>query len=244
LHGLPAAELGEPVERNRLDTGPDNLVVAAQAVGVTDPRVLEVIRCTPRAAFVPTAYVTRAYDDAPIPIPHRQVTTQPSLSAAIIAALGLTGAEEVFEVGTGYGYQTALLARLAARVVSMDIWPDLAEQARRNLAAQGIGNVVVLTGDGTEGAPDLAPFDAIVVSAAYPSVPSPLAAQLRTGGRLVQPVGPGGGEDVVLYQKEQDGLRRMRVVTAASFVRLHGRHGFPPARAMTAACRMRRQRSR
>ena len=227
MHGLPAAELGEPVERNRLDTGPDNLVVAARAVGVTDPRVLEVIRCTPRAAFVPTAYVTRAYDDAPIPIPHRQVTTQPSLSAAIIAALGLTGAEEVFEVGTGYGYQTALLARLAARVVSMDIWPDLAEQARRNLAAQGIGNVVVLTGDGTEGAPDLAPFDAIVVSAAYPSVPSPLAAQLRTGGRLVQPVGPGGGEDVVLYQKEQDGLRRMRVVTAASFVRLHGRHGFP-----------------
>ena len=85
------------------------------------------------------------------------MTTQPSLSAAIIAALGLTGAEEVFEVGTGYGYQTALLARLAARVVSMDIWPDLAEQARRNLAAQGIGNVVVLTGDGTEGAPDLAP---------------------------------------------------------------------------------------
>ena len=131
------------MERNRLDTGPDNLVVAARAVGVTDPRVLEVIRCTPRAAFVPAAYVTRAYDDAPIPIPHRQVTTQPSLSAAIIAALGLTGAEEVFEVGTGYGYQTALLARLAARVVSMDIWPDLAEQARRNLAAQGIGNVVV-----------------------------------------------------------------------------------------------------
>ena len=85
------------------------------------------------------------------------MTTQPSLSAAIIAALGLTGAEEVLEVGTGYGYQTALLARLAARVVSMDIWPDLAEQARRNLAAQGIGNVVVLTGDGTEGAPDLAP---------------------------------------------------------------------------------------
>jgi len=181
----------------------------------------------PRAAFVPAAYVTRAYDDAPIPIPHQQVTTQPSLSAAMIAALGLTGTEEVFEVGTGYGYQTALLARLAARVVSIDIWPDLAAQARRNLAAQGLGNVVILTGDGTEGAQDFAPFDAIVVCAAYPRVPPPLAAQLRAGGRLVQPVGPGGAERVVLYQKEQDSLRRVRIVTAASFVQLYGRHGFP-----------------
>ena len=220
--------LGEPVERHHRDTGPESLVVAARAVGVTDPRVLEAIRRTPRAAFVPVAYVTRAYDDAPIPIPHHQVTTQPSLSAAMIAALGLTGAEEVFEVGTGYGYQTALLARLAARVISIDVWPDLAEQARRNLAGQGIGNVMVLTGDGTEGAPDFAPFDAIMVSAACPHVPPPLAAQLKTGGRLVQPVGPGGGEDVLLFKKEQDGLRRMRIVTAASFVRLHGRHGFPP----------------
>ena len=96
----------------------------------------------PRAAFVSAAYATRAYDDAPIPIPHQQVTTQPSLSAAMIAALGLTGTEEVFEVGTGYGYQTALLARLAARVISIDIRPDLTAQARRNLTAQGIGNVV------------------------------------------------------------------------------------------------------
>jgi len=215
------------VNRHHRETGPQDLVAAARAAGVTDPRVLEAIRRTPRAAFVPAAYVTRAYDDAPIPIPHQQVTTQPSLSAAMIAALGLTGTEEVLEVGTGYGYQTALLARLAARVVSIDIWPELAAQARRNLTAQGAGNVVVLTGDGTEGAPDFAPFDAIVVSAAYPRVPSPLAAQLKIGGRLVQPVGPGGAERVILYQKEQDSLRRVRIVTAASFVRLHGRHGFP-----------------
>ena len=209
------------------EPGPQHLVAAVLAVGVTDRRLLEAIRRTPRAAFVPAAYVTRAYDDAPIPIPHHQVTTQPSLSAAMIAALGLTGTEEILEVGTGYGYQTALLARLAARVVSIDIWPDLAAQARRNLTAQGIGNVVILAGDGTEGARDFAPFDAIVVSAAYPHVPPPLAAQLKIGGRLVQPVGPGGGEDVVLYQKEQDGLRRVRLITAASFVRLYGRHGFP-----------------
>jgi protein-L-isoaspartate(D-aspartate) O-methyltransferase len=218
---------GETVKRHHHEPGPENLAAAARAAGVADPRVLEAIRCTPRAAFVPAAYATRAYDDAPIPIPHQQVTTQPSLSAAMIAALGLTGTEEVLEVGTGYGYQTALLARLAARVVSIDIWPDLAEQARRNLAARAVGNVVVLTGDGTRGAPDFAPFDAIVVCAAYPRVPPPLPAQLTIGGRLVQPVGPGGEEDVVLYQKEEYGLRRVRIVTAASFVQLYGRHGFP-----------------
>ncbi len=205
--------------------GPEKLAAAARAGGVTDLRVREAIRRTPRAAFVPGAYASRAYDDVPVPIPHGQVTTQPSLSAAMIGALGLTGAEQVFEVGTGYGYQTALLARLAARVVSIDIWADLADQARRNLAAQGIGNVVVLAGDGTEGAPDFAPFDAIVVSAACPRVPSPLSAQLRTGGRLVQPIGPGGAEHVVLYEKGRDGLRLVRTLTEASFVRLHGRHG-------------------
>ena len=156
------------MEHRYYEAGPEELVTAARAAGVTDPRVLDAIRHTPRAAFVPTAYVTRAYDDGPIPIPHHQVTTQPSLSAAMIAALGLTGVEEVLEVGTGYGYQTALLARLAARVVSIDIWPDLAGQARRSLAGQGIGNVVVMAGDGTEGAPDHAPFDAIVVCAGFP----------------------------------------------------------------------------
>lgn len=199
--------------------------MAARAAGVSDPRVLTAIRHTLRAAFVPAAYAGRAYDDVPVAIPHGLVTTQPSLSAVMIAALGLTGVEDVFEVGAGYGYQTALLARLAARVVSIDIWPDLAAQAGRNLAAQGVGNVVVLSGDGTGGAPEFAPFDAIVVSAACPRVPPPLVAQLKTGGRLVQPVGPGGWEDVVLYQKEQDGLRQVRTLTTARFVRLHGRHG-------------------
>jgi len=208
-------------------TGPEKLAAAARAAGVADPLVLDAIRHTSRALFVPAAYADRAYDDGPVPIPHHQVTTQPSLSAAMIAALHLDGRQRVLEVGTGYGYQTALLARIAARVVSIEIWPDLAEQARRNLAAQGIGNVVVLAADGTEGAPEHAPFDAIVVSAAFPRVPPPLTAQLRTGGRLVQPMGPGGAEHVVLYEKDEDGLRRVTVLTEASFVRLHGQHGFP-----------------
>jgi protein-L-isoaspartate(D-aspartate) O-methyltransferase len=215
------------VTRHKRETGPEKLAAAARAAGVADPLVLDAMRHTPRAAFVPAAYVDRAYDDVPVPIPRDQVTTQPSLCATMIAALRLDGAQQVLEVGTGYGYQTALLARLAARVVSIEIWPDLAGQARRNLVAQGIGNVVVLVGDGSEGAPGHAPFDAVVVCAAFPRVPPPLTAQLRTGGRLVQPVGPGGAEDVVLYEKDAGGLRPVRALTGASFVRLHGRYGFP-----------------
>ena len=218
---------GQFVIRHRHQAGPEKLAAFAEAAGVTDRRVLEAMRRTPRAEFVSAAYADRAYDDWPVPIPHNQVTTQPSLSAAMIAALGLAGAERVLEIGAGYGYQTALLARLAAWVVSIEIWPDLAARARRNLAAAGIGNVIVLVGDGTEGAPDHAPFDAVLVSAAFPRVPPPLAAQLRAGGRLVQPIGPGGAEQVVLYEKDKGGLRPVRVLTRASFVRLHGRHGFP-----------------
>jgi protein-L-isoaspartate(D-aspartate) O-methyltransferase len=209
------------------ETGPQKLAAAAEAAGVADPRVLDAMRRTPRAEFVSADYADRAYDDVPVPIPHDQVTTQPSLSAAMIAALGLAGTERVLEIGAGYGYQTALLGRLAARVVSIEIWPDLAARARHNLVAAGVGNVIVLVGDGTEGVPDHAPFDAVLVSAAFPRVPPPLAAQLRAGGRLVQPIGPGGAEQVVLLEKDQDGLRPVRVLTGASFVRLHGRYGFP-----------------
>jgi len=215
------------VTRRGHQTGPQKLAAVAEADGVTDQRVLDAMRRTPRAEFVSAAYADRAYDDVPVPIPHNQVTTQPSLSAAMIAALGLAGTERVLEIGAGYGYQTALLARLAARVVSIEIWPDLAARALHNLAAAGIGNVIVLVGDGTEGAPDHAPFDAVLVSAAFPRVPPPLAAQLRAGGRLVQPIGPGGAERVVLHEKDRGGLRPVRVLTRASFVRLHGRHGFP-----------------
>ncbi len=103
----------------------------------------------------------------------------------------------------------------------------MAAQARRNLAGQGIGNVTVIAGDGSQGTPGHAPFDAIIVSAAFPAVPAPLAAQLAVGGRLVQPVGPGGGEEMVLYRRAGDDLRRVRALTSASFVRLHGRYGYP-----------------
>jgi len=209
--------------------GPQSLAVAAQAAGVRDERVLQAIRSTPRDAFVPARYAGMAYADEPVPISHGQVTSQPSLIATMVAALGLTGAEKVLEVGTGYGYQTALIARLAAQVISIDLWPDMVVQARENLAGQGIGNAVVITGDGTQGVPEQAPFDAIIISAAFPSVPPPLAGQLADGGRLVQPVGPGGSEDVIVYRKTGAGLGRGRVLATASFVRLHGRYGYPPS---------------
>jgi protein-L-isoaspartate(D-aspartate) O-methyltransferase len=203
-----------------------DLVLAAQAVGVRDERVLDAVRDVARAEYVPEQHAGRAYTDWPIPLPHGQVTTQPSLSALMVEALALTGTERVLEIGTGHGYQTALLARLAARVVSVEIWADFVEQARRNLLRHGVRNAVIMVGDGTLGAPEHAPFDAVLVSAAFPVVPPPLIEQLSFGGRLVQPIGPGGDEDVVLYERLQDGLARRRVLIQAHFVRLYGEYGF------------------
>ena len=163
--------------------------------------------------------------DTPIPIPHEQVTTQPSLVARMVEALALAGAERVLEVGTGYGWQTALLAELAREVFSVERFADLAKTARAGLA--GRGNVHVVVGDGSQGLPEYAPFDAILVAAAYPKVPEPIAKQLAEGGRLVQPLGYGGAEDVVLFDKRAAELHRVRSVSGAHFVRLHGGHGFP-----------------
>lgn len=203
--------------------------MAARRAGVTDDRVLAAIRTTPRTAYVPAEYAADAYEDRPLPLPHGQVTTQPSLSALMIDGLGLRGGEQALEIGAGYGYQTALLSQLAAHVVSVELWPDFAAQARRRLRAQGIGNVLVVAGDGTDGYVDRAPYDAVLVSAAFPHVPPPLVAQLRPGGRLVQPIGPGGQEQVVMFGRRPGGLERLKVLTSASFVRLHGRFGYPGA---------------
>jgi protein-L-isoaspartate(D-aspartate) O-methyltransferase len=205
-----------------------DLLAALVAEGIRAPTVLDAIRAVPRVEFVPPEALDSAYHDIPLRIPHDQVTTQPSLVAKMVEALALSGTERVLEIGAGYGWQTALLARLASRVWSIERWPDLADAARENLSRHGAENVTVVVGDGSEGLAEQAPFDAILVSAAFPQVPEPLVEQLASGGRLVQPLGPGGSEDVVLFERRPEGLLALRTITGAHFVRLVGRRGFPP----------------
>jgi protein-L-isoaspartate(D-aspartate) O-methyltransferase len=208
-------------------SGPEDLVRTIAGEGVRDPRLLDALRAVPRADFVPTNLAEQAYEDKPLPIPHDQVTTQPSLVARMVEALGLAGTELVLEVGAGYAWQTALLARLCGFVWAVERFGDVAEAARENLARFGMTNAEVVTGDGTKGLSEHAPYDAILVAAAFPSVPRPLEEQLAAGGRLVQPVGPGGKEEVVLFEKGTRGFVRRRTIAWARFVRLHGAHAFP-----------------
>jgi protein-L-isoaspartate(D-aspartate) O-methyltransferase len=205
--------------------GRHSLVERAAALGVTDDRVLEAMRQIPRVAFVPPGARLIANRDAPVPIGHGQTTSQPSLIAHVVAELELQLTDRVLEVGTGLGYQTAVLAAVAAEVYSIDRFVDLVETARGNLAAQGIRNVTLSTGDGTEGWPEHAPFQAIVVSAAFPEVPPPLAAQLSEGGRLIQPLGGERSDELVRFRKVDGELMRDRSLGAARYVPLRGRYG-------------------
>src|SRR5262247_3405429 len=205
----------------------DDLVHVIRARGVIDQRVLDAFRVVRRADFVPPDLAPYAYEDRPLPIAHFQVTTQPSLIAQMVEALELDQADRALEVGAGLGFQAAILSRLCDQVVTVERFPDLADATRENLCRAGITNVLVLVGDGTLGAPDLAPFQAIIGAAAAPRVPPPLAEQLDEGGRLVLPIGPGGGEEVTLFRKEKGHLIRLATVIPASFVRMVGGHGHP-----------------
>ncbi|HEY7180184.1 MAG TPA: protein-L-isoaspartate(D-aspartate) O-methyltransferase [Blastocatellia bacterium] len=205
----------------------DDLVQVIRAQGVIDPRVLNAFRVVRRADFVPPDLVSFAYEDNPLPIGRFQVTTQPSLIARMVEALELEPANRVLEVGAGLGFQAAILSRLCNQVVTVERFPDLADAARENLRRAGITNALVLVGDGTLGAPEFAPFQAIAAAAAAPRVPLPLAEQLDEGGRLVLPIGAGGDEEVTLFRKEEGRLVRSGIVTPASFVRMVGSYGYP-----------------
>jgi protein-L-isoaspartate(D-aspartate) O-methyltransferase len=200
------------------------LARAAARFGVRDQRVLTAVRAVPRELFVPARSTRRAYRDVPVPIGRGQTTSQPSLVAGMIAALQLRHTDRVLEVGAGHGYQTALLARLAAEVWSVERFDDLAEQARANLEEAAVGNATVVVGDGTRGLPERAPFGGIVVAAAAPEVPPPLAQQLADGRRLVMPIVRGSEDEVVVFERRGHDLARIERLTMARFVRLHGAH--------------------
>jgi protein-L-isoaspartate(D-aspartate) O-methyltransferase len=175
--------------------------------GVRDARVLEAMRTVPRHRFVPQRHAKEAYADHPLPIGHDQTISQPYIVAYMTEALGLRGDERVLEIGTGSGYQAAVLSVLVREVYSMEILRPLAEEASERLTRLGYDNVTVLCGDGYLGWPDKAPFDAIIVTAAPPQVPQALVDQLKVGGRMVVPVGK-GEQELVRITRTEEGVSR------------------------------------
>jgi protein-L-isoaspartate(D-aspartate) O-methyltransferase len=174
--------------------------------GIVDERVLAAMGRVPREAFVPNALTGHAYDDAALPIGDGQTISQPYIVAAMCELLTLDGTETVLDIGTGSGYGAAVLDELAAAVVSIEFVPALAERARAALTATGHERVEVRVGDGRQGAPDRAPFEAIAVAAATDAIPPALVEQLASGGRLVAPLGGRGGQRLVRLLKTEDGL--------------------------------------
>ncbi len=201
------------------------LVETLRDKGIRDLAVLRAVAHVPRHLFVPESLRHRAYDDVALPIGSGQTISQPWVQARYLEAIGLTGRERVLEVGTGSGYQTALLALLADAVFSVERMPGLAHSARAALEAAGIRNVTVLVGDGTLGWRGFAPYDAILVSAASPDVPGPLVDQLAGGGRMVIPIGDRNTQTLTLIRREGGALLTNRLADVR-FVPLVGEHGF------------------
>ena len=193
--------------------------------GITDGRVLDAMRRIPRHRFVEEGLTHGAYEDHPLPIGEGQTISQPYIVALMTSLLELTGQEKVLEVGTGSGYQTAVLGALARRVCSIERLPRLAERARATLEALGVQNVWIRVGNGALGWPDEAPFDRILVAAGGPSVPPPLVEQLAEGRRMVLPVG--SAEDQVLTVVERvGGETHTRQAGECKFVKLVGKYAW------------------
>ena len=193
--------------------------------GIEDERVLAGMGRVPRELFVPDPVAHLAYEDGALPIGFGQTISQPFIVATICSLLGLSGSERVLDVGTGSGYQAAVLAELAEGVLSIERVPELAESAREALRRAGYENVEVLIGDGSLGMPDRAPFDGIAVAAAAPVVPPALYEQLAEGGRLVLPRGGRWGQELVLVERTPGGPVERRSVSCR-FVPLVGEEGF------------------
>ena len=193
--------------------------------GVRDERVLAAMRAIPRHRFVPISLASHAYEDRPLPIGQGQTISQPYIVALMTELLKIGAEDRVLEIGAGSGYQAAILGYLAGEVISIERLPEIAEQARRHLRALGIENVTVICGDGTEGYPEKAPYDGIIITAAAPDVPQPLIDQLAEGGVLVAPVGSRELQTLVRVEKKGE-----KTVTTSHggvcFVPLIGEHGW------------------
>jgi protein-L-isoaspartate(D-aspartate) O-methyltransferase len=202
------------------------LVDTLRQKGVRDLAVLHAIRQVPRHLFVPESVRHRAYDDAALPIGAGQTISQPYVQARYLELIGLTGRERVLEVGTGSGYQTALLAVLTETVFSVERLPALAASARTALESAGIRNATVLVGDGTLGWRPFAPYDAILVAAASPEIPEPLVEQLAPGGRMVIPLGDRDTQSLTLVRRDPAAGVQITTLGDVRFVPLVGKHGF------------------
>jgi protein-L-isoaspartate(D-aspartate) O-methyltransferase len=196
-----------------------------QARGISDKRVLSAMRAVPRHRFVPGHMLGAAYRDAPLPIGQGQTISQPYIVAYMTDRLGLVGSERVLEIGTGSGYQAAILSLLAKEVITVERLPALSREAKALLDELGYDNVRVKVGDGTLGWPENAPYDAIVVTAAAPQVPAPLQWQLADGGSLLAPVGPRWSQQLVRVRREGETFQTEMLLSVA-FVPLIGEHGW------------------
>ncbi len=194
--------------------------------GIKDPRVLEAMGTLPREIFVPERMRPWAYADEPLAIGYGQTISQPYMTALMTQLLQLQGHEKVLEVGAGSGYHAAVLGMLAREVITIEIVPELAELARRNLERVGLtGKVRVITGDGSQGYPEEAPYDAISVAAASPDVPQPLLDQLNDPGRMVIPIGGLDEQELVVIEKAEGRIQR-RSAALCRFVPLRGGYGW------------------
>jgi protein-L-isoaspartate(D-aspartate) O-methyltransferase len=193
--------------------------------GITNPQVLEVMRQIPRHEFVPGASARRAYADNPLPIGEGQTISQPYIVALMTQELQLTGGEKVLEIGTGSGYQAAILGKLAAEVHTLERKKDLAKRAAEVLQSLDYSNIFVHLGDGTLGLPEEAPFDRIIVTAAAPDVPKPLLEQLKVNGKLILPVGSRWRQVLELWTREKKGFIKNEILPVV-FVPLVGEKGW------------------